>query len=154
MNISVFTAQEFERHLQRNKVFSYYYQTAAGILHVFATTLGVHRAVFIDNTALEETIPFATAAITQVVLVGTQFQIQVWHKTLAIPVGKTITYQELAHAVGRPNAWRAVANALGDNQIPSFIPCHRIMRKNGALGGYTGGIEKKIQLLRSEGCVI
>ena len=82
---------------------------------------------------------------------GTPFQTKVWEELLKIPAGSVITYQELAVAIGRPKAWRAVARAVATNSIAYFIPCHRVIRKNGELGGYRWGRDKKIALLKSEG---
>ncbi|MBJ7556698.1 methylated-DNA--[protein]-cysteine S-methyltransferase [Marinomonas spartinae] len=81
---------------------------------------------------------------------GTIFQRQVWQALKTIPYGQTQTYSELAERVGRPNAVRAVANACGANRLAVLIPCHRIVRKGGNLGGYRWGIERKKQLLNRE----
>ena len=81
---------------------------------------------------------------------GTPFQIQVWKLLLTVPRGETWTYQELANHLGRPSATRAVANACGANKIAYFIPCHRIIRSDGGLGGYRWGIELKRRLLDVE----
>jgi O-6-methylguanine DNA methyltransferase len=81
---------------------------------------------------------------------GTPFQIEVWKEMLRIPAGRTRSYAEVARNIGRPNAFRAVANACGANPVPVVVPCHRVVATNG-LGGYTGGIEKKIALLTAEG---
>lgn len=86
----------------------------------------------------------------KIVLVGTNFQCKVWETLLTIPIGTTKTYQEIAEFAQFPTAWRAVANAIGDNPIAYFIPCHRVIRKNGELGGYRGGIEIKSLLLQAE----
>ena len=71
--------------------------------------------------------------------------------TSRIPFGRTATYTEVADRIGRPRAARAVGNALGSNPIPIVIPCHRVLRSGGALGGYGGGIERKQLLLDLEG---
>ena len=84
---------------------------------------------------------------------GTPFQISVWEALKAIPRGETRTYLEVAQQIGRPKAVRAVANAIGKNPYAPEIPCHRVVRTDGSLGGYSGpgGIETKIRLLREEG---
>ncbi|MBK9070280.1 MAG: methylated-DNA--[protein]-cysteine S-methyltransferase [Myxococcales bacterium] len=82
--------------------------------------------------------------------VGTEFQKLVWHALGAIPAGKTVTYGHLAQAIGRPSATRAVAQACGANPIAIAIPCHRVVRSDGALAGYRWGIERKRELLRRE----
>lgn len=83
---------------------------------------------------------------------GTPFQQKVWRELLRIPKGKTITYKELAKRVGKPRAVRAVANAVGANPLPETIPCHRVVRSDGGLGGYSGpgGIKQKLALLQQE----
>ena len=83
---------------------------------------------------------------------GTNFQIQVWSEISKIPFGKTKTYKEIAISIGKPNSARAVANACGKNPYPIDIPCHRVIRSDGNIGGYSGegGIKKKMQLLKSE----
>ena len=73
--------------------------------------------------------------------------------TARIGFGKTSTYAELAGRAGSPRAVRAAGNALGANPIPVVVPCHRVLRTGGALGGYTGGIERKQFLLRLEGAL-
>lgn len=82
---------------------------------------------------------------------GTEFQRQVWKALIAIPFGETRSYQELAEQVGNPKAVRAVGTANGRNPISVFIPCHRVVGKNGHLSGYAGGIERKQALLELEG---
>lgn len=81
---------------------------------------------------------------------GTPFQIDVWNYLLSIPPGETRTYQEVAHAIGRPRAVRAVASACARNDLALLIPCHRVVRGDGTIGGYRWGIEKKRSLLESE----
>lgn len=85
---------------------------------------------------------------------GTLFQKQVWEEMQKIPFGETVTYAELAKRVGRPEAWRAVANACGKNPIVIIIPCHRVVGSYGKLGGYSGGIDKKQWLLQHEAAVL
>jgi AraC family transcriptional regulator, regulatory protein of adaptative response / methylated-DNA-[protein]-cysteine methyltransferase len=82
-----------------------------------------------------------------VLVKGTNFQVQVWRSLLKIPFGSMTTYQTLAEAIDRPNAYRAVANAVGANPIGYLIPCHRVIRSSGELGGYRWGIERKAALL-------
>ena len=83
---------------------------------------------------------------------GTEFQRKVWNYLRKIPKGKVKTYKDVAKAIGRPLAVRAVANAIGKNPCPPKIPCHRVIRSDGSLGGYSGkgGIQRKRHLLRSE----
>lgn len=81
---------------------------------------------------------------------GTAFQVQVWGYLRQIPRGELRTYKEVAEAIGRPKAVRAVASACGANRIALAIPCHRVIRGDGGLGGYRWGIERKRQLLAIE----
>ena len=85
-------------------------------------------------------------------LKGTEFQIKVWKEISKIPYGKTSTYKQIAEAIGHPKSYRAVANACGKNPYPETIPCHRVVKSDGTIGGYspTGGVDKKSQLLRME----
>ncbi|MHB0977876.1 MAG: methylated-DNA--[protein]-cysteine S-methyltransferase [Minisyncoccota bacterium] len=86
-------------------------------------------------------------------LEGTEFQKKVWGALVRVPRGTTITYKELSKKIGRPKAVRAVANAVGANPCAPTVPCHRVVRNDGSLGGYSGkgGIKTKIKLLKKEG---
>ena len=83
---------------------------------------------------------------------GTYFQLKVWNYLKTIPKGKVKTYKEVAIGIKMPKAARAVANACAKNPYAPKIPCHRVIRSDGGLGGYSGpgGIRKKIKMLRSE----
>ena len=87
---------------------------------------------------------------------GTKFQLKVWKYISKIPLCTTKTYYEVAKAIGKPRAVRAVANAIGKNPYPPEIPCHRVIRKDGSLGGYSGkgGIKTKKFLLKREGAIL
>jgi len=86
------------------------------------------------------------------ILKGTKFQQKVWNYLKKIPKGKVKTYNQVAIAIKRPKSARAVANACGKNPYAPKIPCHRVIRSDGGLGGYSGkgGIKTKLRLLRSE----
>ena len=86
-------------------------------------------------------------------LKGTKFQLKVWNYLTKIPVGKVKTYSQIAKAIKRPNSARAVANAVGKNPYPIKIPCHRVIKSNRTLGGYSGkgGVKMKKFLLKKEG---
>ena len=86
-------------------------------------------------------------------LTGTKFQIQVWEEIKKIPKGSVKTYKEIASILGKPNSSRAVANACAKNPLIKEIPCHRVIRSDGFLGGYSGkgGVKKKSELLIEEG---
>ena len=85
-------------------------------------------------------------------LEGPNFQIAVWKELLEIPIGETTTYKNIAIAIGKPNSSRAVANACAQNPYAPEVPCHRVIRSDGSLGGYSadGGIQRKKQLLAME----
>lgn len=82
---------------------------------------------------------------------ATDFQKKVWLATEKIPYGKTRTYRQVAEAIGRPKAFRAVGQALRANPIPILIPCHRVIGSDGGLVGFSPGLEAKEWLLRLEG---
>jgi AraC family transcriptional regulator of adaptative response/methylated-DNA-[protein]-cysteine methyltransferase len=81
---------------------------------------------------------------------GTDFQLKVWTALQQIPIGSTRSYSEVAAIIGEPTAVRAVANACGSNPVPLIIPCHRVIRKDGSLGGYGLGLPRKRALLAKE----
>ena len=81
---------------------------------------------------------------------GTAFQQRVWRELQRIPRGETITYAELAARIGSPKAVRAVGTACGANPVAMVVPCHRVVRADGSLGGYAWGLERKVSLLRVE----
>ena len=81
---------------------------------------------------------------------GTNFQLKVWTALLGIAPGCVTTYEEIADAIGQPAAARAVGSAVGRNPVSLLIPCHRVIRKSGGLGGYAWGLERKELVLRAE----
>src|SRR5688500_5419749 len=85
---------------------------------------------------------------------GTPFQAKVWAALREIAAGATWSYEDLARRVGSPAAVRAVGAANGANPIPLVLPCHRVIGKNGKLVGYGGGMDRKVWLLRHEGCEV
>jgi AraC family transcriptional regulator of adaptative response/methylated-DNA-[protein]-cysteine methyltransferase len=87
---------------------------------------------------------------TPIKIMGTPFRQDVWRSLQAIGYGETISYKQLAEAIGNPKACRAVANANGANQLAIIIPCHRVINSDGKLGGYGGGINRKQLLLDLE----
>ncbi|MCL4105114.1 UNVERIFIED_CONTAM: hypothetical protein GTU68_018821 [Idotea baltica] len=93
---------------------------------------------------------FGEAGETQLCLIGAPFQIKVWEALLQIPSGHVTTYSEIAQAIGSPRAVRAVGTAVGRNPISWLIPCHRALRKSGALGGYHWGLPVKRAMLAFE----
>lgn len=98
---------------------------------------------YFAGTRHEFTVPLAPE--------GTPFQREVWDELLRIPYGQTRSYAQVAQAIGRPSAMRAVGAANGSNPIPIIIPCHRVIGANGSLTGYGGGLPIKEKLLQLEG---
>lgn len=103
--------------------------------------------------------PWVEAALarrgeTRLALIGGPFQIKVWEALLAIPEGHVTTYSDIACAVGHPRAARAVGSAVGANPVSWLIPCHRVLRREGGLGGYHWGLPVKRALLAWEGARI
>ena len=87
---------------------------------------------------------------------ATKFQKKVWNYLKTIKKGEVKTYKQVAIAINRPKSARAVANAIGRNPYPIKIPCHRVIRSDGGLGGYSakGGVKTKRKLLKSEGLIV
>ena len=81
---------------------------------------------------------------------GTAFQQSVWQALLTIACGQTQSYGDICQAIGKPKAARAVGAAVGRNPVSIIVPCHRVVGGNGAMTGYAGGVDKKIQLLQLE----
>lgn len=140
-----FSAAEFKQYLSKKQVYVTAYSTSAGVLYVLFTNDGIYQANFekphgiLQEKQLERFDTF--------LLVGTLFQRTVW-QMLAQCNDEQLTYEQLATLVGKPKAHRAVANALARNNIAYFIPCHKVIRKDGSLGAFKWGLEKK-RLLRS-----
>jgi len=84
-------------------------------------------------------------------LAGTEFQKRVWNALRKISTGRTKSYGEIAQAIGKPKAVRAVGGACGANPIPVLVPCHRVLAANGKIGGFSGGLDWKRKLLVREG---
>jgi AraC family transcriptional regulator of adaptative response/methylated-DNA-[protein]-cysteine methyltransferase len=82
---------------------------------------------------------------------GTPFQMDVWKEMLEIRAGSTRSYADVAKRIGKPKAFRAVANACGSNPVPVVVPCHRVVASAGKLGGYGLGLDRKIAILAAEG---
>jgi AraC family transcriptional regulator of adaptative response/methylated-DNA-[protein]-cysteine methyltransferase len=143
---------------------------------VAATRKGICRLTFDDDvTALKRRFPNATilpadtamAALVSGVLqaietpaaapdlpidvAGTAFQEAVWRELRKIPAGETRSYADIAAAIGEPGAVRAVGTANGSNPVAVLVPCHRVIRSDGTLGGYAGGLDRKRKLLAAEG---
>jgi AraC family transcriptional regulator of adaptative response/methylated-DNA-[protein]-cysteine methyltransferase len=151
-------------------------QSPLGPLLVAATSRGICRLTFDeDERALKRRFPNATivaddgtiSAWAEGALLaiehpaqtpelpidvrGTAFQEAVWKELRKIPLGETRSYADIAAAVGQPQAVRAVGTANGRNPVAVLVPCHRVIRSDGSLGGYAGGLDRKRKLLAGEG---
>ncbi len=82
---------------------------------------------------------------------ATEFQRRIYRRLLQIPYGRIVSYGDIADELGEPGAARAVGQAVGANPLPIVVPCHRVVRSDGRLGGYSGGLVRKVTLLRLEG---
>ena len=152
------------------------FDSPIGPMLIAATSKGICRLTFDDSEAslkrlfpratvvkddggLKELVEGALTAIEHpaaapelpIDVAGTAFQEKVWRELRKIPLGETRSYAEIAAAIGQPKAVRAVGTANGDNHVAVLIPCHRVIRSDGTLGGYAGGLDRKRQLLDAEG---
>jgi AraC family transcriptional regulator of adaptative response/methylated-DNA-[protein]-cysteine methyltransferase len=151
------------------------FDSPIGPMLIAATSKGICRLTFDDSEAsLKRLFPNATivkddggmrqlvegaleaiehpAAMPELPIdvAGTAFQEAVWRELRKIPPGETRSYAEIAAAIGQPKAVRAVGTANGDNHVAVLIPCHRVIRSDGTLGGYAGGLDRKRKLLDAE----
>ena len=118
-----------------------------------------HATIVQDDGGMRELVEGALAAIEHpdaapelpIDVAGTAFQEKVWRELRKIPLGETRSYAQIAAAIGQPTAVRAVGTANGDNHVAVLIPCHRVIRSDGSLGGYAGGLDRKRKLLAAEG---
>jgi AraC family transcriptional regulator of adaptative response/methylated-DNA-[protein]-cysteine methyltransferase len=154
------------------------FESPLGQMFIAATSKGICRLTFDDNEdslrrlfpraaivedggALKDLVEGALAAIDRplamrdlpIDVAGTAFQEAVWRELRKIPAGETRSYAQIAAAIGQPKAVRAVGTANGDNHVAVLIPCHRVIRSDGTLGGYAGGLDRKRKLLAAEGCL-
>lgn len=107
-------------------------------------------AELIFNTTRQHNDAAQNKASLSLLVKGTPFQLKVWEALLQIPVGSRASYKQLAELVGKPSASRAVGSAVGKNPVAVLIPCHRVIREDGMLGGYRWGLERKLALLGCE----
>jgi AraC family transcriptional regulator of adaptative response/methylated-DNA-[protein]-cysteine methyltransferase len=153
-----------------------HFDSPLGQMLIAATSKGICRLTFDDSEAslrrhfpharivedaggLRELVEGALAAIERplaarelpIDVAGTAFQEAVWRELRKIPAGETRSYAQIAAAIGQPKAVRAVGTANGDNHVAVLIPCHRVIRSDGTLGGYAGGLDRKRKLLDAEG---
>jgi methylated-DNA-[protein]-cysteine S-methyltransferase len=120
-----------------------------------AEPLKTTKTTSVLDHAIEELTAYFKSELTRfsvpLVWAGTPFQESVWVALTHIPYGETVSYSEVANAIGRPQSARPVGGAVGRNPLPIMVPCHRVMGSNGALTGFTGGLEFKVSLLTHEG---
>ena len=152
-----------------------HFDSPLGQMLIAATSKGICRLTFDDDVqslrrlfpkaiivedagGLRELVEGALVAIEQplaarelpIDVAGTAFQEAVWRELRKIPLGETRSYAQIAAAIGQPGAVRAVGTANGDNHVAVLIPCHRVIRSDGSLGGYAGGLDRKRKLLAAE----
>ena len=109
----------------------------------------------ITETALKKILAGKKSKLQPLDWTGkTEFQKSVWRQMLKISTGKTKSYGEIAAAIGKPKAVRAVGGACGANPVPVLVPCHRVLAANKKLGGFSGGLDWKRSLLKREGIII
>ena len=150
-------------------------QSALGPMLIAATSKGICRLTFDDRVdslrrifpnarlveddgSMAELVQGALTAVERplaapelpIDVAGTAFQEAVWRELRKIPPGETRSYAQIAAAIGQPAAVRAVGSANGDNHVAVLIPCHRVIRSDGTLGGYAGGLDRKRKLLEAE----
>jgi len=151
-----------------NEAYQYgYYESPIGWIEIIGSEQGILSLEFVDEPHHDRSIGLCVSlAVKQVseyfrgkcrvfdlplVLDGTDFQRSVWLHLAEIPFGQAMTYQDIAKAIGKPRAVRAVGAANGRNPISIIVPCHRVIGSDGSLTGYGGGIWRKEWLLKHEG---
>ena len=144
-----------------------YYQSEIGLIEIAANENGILSLQFVEQRTEKnpEASPYLQEALIQLdeyfyskrktfslklQLQGTDFQKNVWNQLMKIPYGETVSYADIAAAIGNKNATRAVGTANGKNKIPIIIPCHRVINNDGKLGGYGSGLWRKEWLLNHE----
>ncbi len=179
VDIEAMTPGEYKRRGAGLEIRHAWTRTDFGLCHVAATQRGLCSVSFQDQQTAapleqlladwpaarlveDQSVPVvldrALAALAagdkpeamRVMVRGTNFQVQVWRALLRIPLGFTVSYGELAAELGRPSGARAVGSAVGANRIGFLIPCHRVLRAGGALGGYRWGEPRKRAILAWE----
>lgn len=120
--------------------------------HIFPHAVCEQRMSELQQNAIEavRTMPQDAADTIPLHLKATDFQLSVWKELLDIPLGSLTAYGKIAQKIQKPKACRAVGSAVGCNPVAVLIPCHRVVRTDGALGGYRWGLERKVKLLEWE----
>ncbi len=149
-----------------NKIFQTYYNSPLGQIELTGTKEGIISIMFCEDGEQTKDIPVVLAECYQqideyfqgkrhsfsikYVLNGTEFQNKVWAELAKIPYGETVSYKNIAEAIGNVKAIRAVGRANGKNILNIVIPCHRVIGANGSLTGYGGGLWRKEWLINHE----
>ncbi|SFA58892.1 methylated-DNA-[protein]-cysteine S-methyltransferase [Anoxybacillus pushchinoensis] len=144
-----------------------YYESPIGWLQITGANEGIERIDVVERCGEQkENVPTCfmrcieeleqyfqkkrTSFSVPLRLIGTPFQMRVWEALQTIPYGQTVSYAHIAKQIGNPKAVRAVGNAVGNNPVTIIVPCHRVVRTGGKLGGYAWGVEMKTWLLKHE----
>ena len=152
-----------------NRTYYSYYESPIGLIEIVGTPTAITELNFVEDRRPDAT-PHPNVRKTKLqvaeyfegkrrtfdirlALSGTDFQQHVWQRLQAVPYGRTASYQDIAWAIGRPAAVRAVGAANGRNPVAIIVPCHRIIGKNGRLVGYGSGLWRKEWLLKHEGAL-
>jgi O-6-methylguanine DNA methyltransferase len=138
-----FTGFADQKHYQRH---SQLIQQHVGKLQVGKTTLSEKLSQLLLSYFKKQRVDFDLP----LTYIGTDFQKHTWSQLQRLRHEQTSTYASIANAMGKPTAFRAVANAVGLNPFSIIVPCHRVIRSDGTLGGYAGGLDRKIALLTIE----
>lgn len=149
-----------------NKIFQTYYNSPLGQIELTGTKEGIISIMFRKDGEQTKDIPVVLAECYQqideyfqgkrhsfsikYILNGTEFQNKVWAELAKIPYGETVSYKNIAEAIGNVKAIRAVGNANGKNTLNIVVPCHRVIGANGSLTGYGGGLWRKEWLINHE----
>ena len=156
-----------------NNIFCIIFKSPIGIISIEGTKKGICRLSIFEpsykknlDTEIKNIPPLIKKSIKQLeeyfegkrkrffiafdFLNGTEFEKKVWNALLEIPYGTTSTYKLIAIKIKKPKSFRAVGNAIGKNPIPVIIPCHRVIREDGKLGGFSSGVKIKKKLLELE----
>lgn len=149
-----------------NKIFQTYYNSPLGQIELTGTKEGIISLMFREDEEQAKDVPVVLAECYQqideyfqgkrhsfsfkYVLNGTEFQNKVWAELAKIPYGETVSYKNIAEAIGNVKAIRAVGNANGKNTLNIVVPCHRVIGANGSLTGYGGGLWRKEWLINHE----
>ncbi len=156
------------KNLNIGKNYIGYYKSEIGFVKVIGTADSILYVSFVDEAESIDNTDFSPCVkdcleqldeyfkgkrkefSLKLELQGTDFQKKIWNQLLKVPFGETASYKDIAIAIGKDNAYRAVGSANKENKIAIIIPCHRIIKHNGEIGNYGGGVWRKKWLLKYE----